>query len=62
MLASDEALLAGRMESEWILSDQDGHTVLVNLYCCLLALRLSLGKEETLDSPASFVTAIFMEK
>lgn len=62
MLASGEALLAEKMESEWVLSDRGGNIVLVNLYCCILGLYVSLGKEETLKSPASFISTILMEK
>jgi len=55
VLAAGEALPAEKTESEQVLSNWDGNTVLVILSSCILGLCLSLGKEETLESPASFI-------
>lgn len=62
MPAAGEALPAERTGSEQVLPDGVGAVVLDSFYCYVLGLWLPLGKEEILDSPASFTATIFVRK
>lgn len=62
MLAAGEALPAERTGSEQALPDEVGVVVLDSLYCYFLGLWLPFGKEEILESPASFIATISIRK
>lgn len=60
MLAAGEALPAEKAETGCVFSDWGGKSIGQLVLLC--SWSLSVGKEETVESPASFIATIFLEK